>query len=138
MEGRKEAGRKEGRTVWGKEEERQGKGEMGKEGRMNSGQNGRRIQGGRKKTAMETDINELRNSILLLKELFRLCVTMETGTGQNYDAGTGLTSTDEHLRIERCHCTHPFSFRMHGKGQIFTSRQPSLDNGELNHLDEDA
>lgn len=85
---------------------------------------------------MERDTDELRSSRLLLMGLFRLCVTMETGTGQNYDAGTGITSTDEHLRIERCHCI--FSFQMHGKGQIFASHQPSLDNGELNKLDEDV
>lgn len=87
---------------------------------------------------MKRNTNELRNSRLLLKELFRPCVTMETGTGQNYDAGTGITSTDEHLRIERCHCIYPFSFQMHGKGQIFASHQPSLESGEFNKLDEDV
>lgn len=66
MEGRKEAGRNEGKTVWVKEGEREGRGGSrrygGRSGRMERGQNGRKTggveeggkeegkEGGRKKT----------------------------------------------------------------------------------------
>lgn len=131
MEERKEAGRKDSVGKRGRE------GGEGRDWGRREGWKNRRGEG-RKPRAVERNTHELTNSRLLLKEVIRLCVTMETGTGQNYDAGTGITSTDEHLRIERCHCTYPVSFQMHGKGQIFASHQPSLDGGEFNKLDEDV